>query len=81
MMLDPPDEKSTVTLAVKIIENISRGFDIEGAEVTVNPSIGIAIYPEHGQSSRELLKNADFAMYRAKQHARGYAVFSPVAQE
>ena len=81
LMLDASDESSVVKLAVKIIDNIGQACGIGGAKLSVRPSVGIALYPEHGQSPLELLKNADFAMYAAKQREEGYAVFSPQADK
>jgi diguanylate cyclase (GGDEF)-like protein len=44
---------------------------VAGVELAIKPSIGIAIYPEHGATGEQLISNADKAMYRAKKHARG----------
>uniref|UniRef100_UPI00293D21E8 EAL domain-containing protein n=1 Tax=Janthinobacterium sp. TaxID=1871054 RepID=UPI00293D21E8 len=41
-----------------------------GQEVVISPSIGISMYPDHGQSPSDLLKFADTAMYQAKEHGR-----------
>ncbi|HEY6880179.1 MAG TPA: GGDEF domain-containing protein [Polyangiales bacterium] len=63
-------------VAARVVEAISTPFDIEGADVRLGVSIGVAYYPEHGASGRELLQRADYAMYRAKsQGGRSYAVF------
>ena len=53
-------------VAEKIITAVSAGCQIEGSELHVTPSIGIAIFPEDGQSPDTLLRNADIAMYHAK---------------
>jgi diguanylate cyclase len=45
-------------------------FNESGYEFVVTPSIGIALFPEHGVDARELLKNADLAMYEAKASGR-----------
>ena len=45
-------------------------FDEGGYEFVVTPSIGIALYPEHGANAQELLKNADLAMYEGKANGR-----------
>jgi diguanylate cyclase len=63
-------------VAARVVEAISTPFDIDGAKVRLGVSIGVAYYPEHGASGRELLQRADYAMYRAKnQGGRSYAVF------
>jgi len=80
LMLDAGDKNDAVKLAVKIIDNIAHACEVEGVKLTVRPSIGIALYPEHGRSPQELLKNADLAMYAAKQRAQGYSIFSPAVQ-
>lgn len=54
-------------IAEKIIALISEPADINGYEVVVGCSIGIAVYPQGGRDAESLLKNADMAMYKAKQ--------------
>ena len=76
LMLDAIDERTAVKLAAKVVGNIARPCEVQGITVTMHSSIGIALFPEHGQSAQELLKNADTAMYAAKQGGQGYAVFT-----
>lgn len=57
-------------IAKKIISKISEPFLIEGRELFMGVSIGIAIYPEDGNDFHDLLRNADAAMYRAKHEGR-----------
>ncbi len=78
LMLEATDEKSAANLAAKIIDTVAQPCEVEGLRLTVRPSIGVALYPEDGGSGRELLKNADIAMYAAKQQKNGYALFSQV---
>ena len=54
-------------VASRIQQNIDRSFNLKGHEVYVTPSIGIAIFPHDGSEVDELLKNADTAMYHAKE--------------
>lgn len=54
-------------IAEKIIALLSEPAEINGYEVVVGCSIGIAIYPQAGRDAESLLKNADMAMYKAKQ--------------
>ncbi len=76
LMLDAIDEQTAVKMAAKVVGNIARPCEVQGITVTMRSSIGIALFPEHGQSAQELLKNADTAMYVAKQGGHGYAVFT-----
>jgi diguanylate cyclase (GGDEF)-like protein len=78
LMLEATDEKSAANLAAKIIDTVAQPCEVEGLRLTVRPSIGIAIYPEDGLSSQQLLRNADMAMYAAKQQKSGCALFSQV---
>jgi len=57
-------------LAQKILTSISQPYDIDDLELHVTPSIGIAIYPEDGRDTESLIKNADAAMYHAKENGR-----------
>jgi len=54
-------------IAQKVIDAIGQPAEINGHEVVVGCSIGIAIYPQAGRDADTLLKNADMAMYKAKQ--------------
>lgn len=55
-------------IAQKVIDSISLPSQISGYEVVVGCSIGIASYPQAGRDADTLLKNADLAMYKAKQN-------------
>ena len=61
----------TKILASRIIERVSAPVDINGHEIYITPSIGIAIYPRDGEKFDELMKNADTAMYNSKKKERG----------
>jgi len=64
-------------IATRIIEALTPPFSCEGHQFVVTPSIGIALYPQDGLTSEELLMNADSAMYRAKFAGRNnYKFFS-----
>ena len=65
-------------LANRVIEIVSRPFKIEGNEVNIATSVGIALGPEHATNSDSLMKMADLALYRAKSAGRnGYRFFDP----
>ncbi len=60
----------TIKVAQRILDAIALPFDIEGQEVFITASIGIAIYPIDGENVDTLLKNCDAAMYHAKNEGR-----------
>ena len=65
-------------LADRITDVIAKPFYIEGNEVNIATSIGIALAPEHAANSDSLMKMADLALYRAKSAGRnGYRFFDP----
>ena len=72
LLLETKDETDIAATATKLIVNIAAPCEFDGLTLSVKPSIGIAIYPQDGKSARLLLKNADRAMYKAKQSERGY---------
>lgn len=57
-------------VAQKIINSLVQPFSIEGNQIQIGVSIGIAIYPKDGDTADDLIKNADIAMYRAKDSGR-----------
>jgi diguanylate cyclase (GGDEF)-like protein/PAS domain S-box-containing protein len=61
---------SAADVARRLIDAFSLPFDVAGHELTVTPSLGISIYPHDGLDLETLLKNADTAMYRAKDMGR-----------
>jgi diguanylate cyclase (GGDEF)-like protein/PAS domain S-box-containing protein len=58
-------------LARAIIESVSRPYIIDGSQVSIGASVGIAIAPEDGRSADDLTRNADLALYAAKAAGRG----------
>ncbi len=66
--LDSADE--VIFVAEKMIESLREDFTLDAYQLSITPSIGISIYPEDGEASIELLRNADLAMYRAKDSGR-----------
>lgn len=66
-------------LAEKINRELSKGYDLGGHSVQSSTSIGVAIYPQHGQEAGVLLQRADIAMYQAKMHGRNsYRIFTEI---
>ncbi|UTW03586.1 EAL domain-containing protein [Amphritea atlantica] len=63
-------------VARRILESIGLSIDLAGHEVVITPSIGIAIFPHHGEDVDSLMKNVDAAMYYVKHAGKnGYELF------
>jgi diguanylate cyclase (GGDEF)-like protein len=58
-------------LAQRIVESLSEPYDIDGHQVVIGASIGIAVGPSDGVTPDDLLRSADLALYRAKDEGRG----------
>src|SRR4029077_20257589 len=69
------DVQDAGKVARRILESLAQSFFIEGREIFVTASVGIAIFPVDGDSVDALLKNADSAMYHAKEHGRNNVQF------
>jgi diguanylate cyclase (GGDEF)-like protein/PAS domain S-box-containing protein len=62
--------EDAIALAVNVLELVARPFHLEGQEVCIGTSIGIALAPANGTTAAELLKKADLALYRVKSEGR-----------
>lgn len=70
--------KDSSLIAQKILKDFEHPFIINNQEVFTSPSIGISIYPIDGRDVDTLIKNADAAMYHAKDYAgKNYQFFAP----
>jgi diguanylate cyclase (GGDEF)-like protein len=76
ILLENFDEIATIEkLAVKLLKGCTAGFYIDLSNIFISISIGISLYPEHGDNLDELLKNADIAVYKAKEKGKNRIVF------
>ena len=62
-------------LANRIVSSLAQPFDLDGREVHTGASIGITVYPEDTGNPDDLLRNADLALYQAKEQGRGTYCF------
>lgn len=62
-------------LAVRLLKGFKSPFELDGSSLFITISMGIALYPEHGDNMEELLKNADIALYKAKDTGKNRIVF------
>ena len=67
---DLESEQSPVPVAEKLLAAVSEPVVLEGQSLSVSPSIGIAVFPRDGASAETLIRNADAAMYLAKDRGR-----------
>jgi predicted signal transduction protein with EAL and GGDEF domain len=73
-----PQATDAGTLARRVIEVVSEPYDIDGHQVIIGTSVGIAMGPTDGSSPDQLMRNADLALYRAKGDGRGaFCFFEP----
>ncbi len=79
LLIMKPGSVSDVTMvARKILQTVARPITVEGHEFNITTSIGIAFYPQDGGDAESLLKNADSALYLAKEAGRNnYQLCSP----
>jgi len=70
--------EGAAVLAQRVLDALARPFSIEGRTLSIAASIGISVYPADGRDFAELMKNADAAMFHAKESGRGtFRFFSP----
>ena len=69
--------ENAVVLAKRLQAALGEPYRIDGHQIVIGISIGIALAPEHGASQIELMKNADLALYRAKAGRLGYLIYEP----
>jgi len=81
VILPDTDTEQAIQVAQKIIQAMQSEFEVEGHKLSASVSIGITLMPEHADDVDTLLRNADYAMYSAKDDKQGYAVFDPSITE
>jgi diguanylate cyclase (GGDEF)-like protein len=78
LLSDLQKNEDAAKIAQKILDRVARPIGVEGNELFITTSIGIALFPNDGDTAEALLQNADHAMYRAKDAGRNsYQLFTP----
>jgi len=78
LLTDLNDARDAARIAQKLLDTVAEPVRVEGHELYVTTSIGIAVFPNDGDTAELLLKNADSAMYRAKEAGRNsYRLCTP----
>ncbi len=75
LILTSTDREGAESAAVKILETLEDPFNVGDLQLRVDASVGIALFPEHGEDADTLLKRVDVAMHRAKQNRNGFAFY------
>ncbi len=78
LLTDIKETGSSAIVAQKLLDAISRPMVIEGHELYVTTSIGVALFPDDGSDAETLLRRSDSAMYRAKEAGRNNFQFAPI---
>lgn len=82
VLIESGEPEESATLAQRLIEDIAEPYLINGIKVQVSTSIGVALFPDDGADTHELMVNADAAMYHAKQSGRNdYYFFEKAMNE
>lgn len=71
VILLPDTGDEVLAVADKLHRQLRDPFQLEGQELLISSSIGLALYPEHGEDAKTLMHQADQAMYQAKHRGRG----------
>jgi diguanylate cyclase (GGDEF)-like protein/PAS domain S-box-containing protein len=82
LLAGSPPHAAVHEVADKLLSAVGAAVEVQGASISVTPSIGVALFPRDGQTPEDLIKHADTAMYHAK--ARGRAncrFFEPAMAE
>ncbi|WP_088285086.1 GGDEF domain-containing protein [Ideonella sp. A 288] len=77
LLINPADRDAVAHIAGVVRQSIELPIGVGSLQFAVTPSIGIALYPEHGSNGPTLISHADTAMYRAKQGRSPCEFFDP----
>ncbi len=76
LLLNPIADAASVTPIVdRVLDGLREPFHIGPLHLMASASVGLAVFPDHGDDYERLRRNADMAMYSAKNNARGRAAF------
>ncbi len=79
LLITPVESEEHIrTIVDQLLDSLKQPFHIEAFELFTSASLGVSVYPEHGLSYEALRRNADNAMYRAKNGAKGEAIYFDV---
>ena len=77
VLLPQTDTEGAILCANRILQAMKENYSINDVSTESKASIGITLYPEHGDNAQTLMQFADVAMYQAKKSQSGYAIYDP----
>ncbi|VAX09881.1 diguanylate cyclase/phosphodiesterase (GGDEF & EAL domains) with PAS/PAC sensor(s) [hydrothermal vent metagenome] len=77
LLLPAVDRMKSLRHASQLLQQLDEPFDIDHMMIAVSVSIGVSLYPEHGEDLSNLLRHADQAMFKAKSGKRGVSLYDP----
>ena len=72
---------ATRSIAQKIIGTLEKPIMVNNMQLFISASIGITVFPQHGEDAKTLMQHADVAMYIAKQNQSGFAIYDPAEDQ
>ncbi|OYW36366.1 MAG: hypothetical protein B7Z35_12920 [Hydrogenophilales bacterium 12-61-10] len=76
VLTHPPASRAASRVVRKLLKALAEPFKLEHRRYAIGASIGISVYPDDGLDANTLLRQADLAMYQAKQRRSGFEYFS-----
>lgn len=76
VLTHPPASRAAARVAAKLIRTLAESFKIGQRRYAIGASVGISVYPDDGTDAHTLLRQADLAMYQAKQRRTGFEYYS-----
>jgi diguanylate cyclase (GGDEF)-like protein/PAS domain S-box-containing protein len=70
LLPDIPRAEVAINVAERILHSFHKSFEFDGLKISITASIGISVFPDDGEDADTLTRNADIAMYRAKDEGR-----------
>ena len=81
LLVNPQGRENIERIARAVLKNIALPIDMGDLQLVVKSSIGIAVFPNNGATGEQLIRNADTAMYRAKERMSGFVFFGELNSE